>query len=367
LGLQLSLRAATKPRRNSECAAARELFGARVYDPEMSPTRASCALFVISLAACAPAPSANGGANAASPAQPLSTPSARSAQPNAVPSVANATPIASAVAPPQPSTSAPLHACGAFDCLAFASPSAAFDYVLRTNPRVLAVGEAHAQDDRPGIFSSTRRFGEQLLPLLSGKAKHLVIELLLANCQKRTVEAVKKEQAPVTEHQAASNQSEFVTLGKVAQRFGIEPQGLTPECAEYDAAVAGGEDGVARLLALVANQTTKEVEALLAKPETANEIIVTYGGALHNDLMPKPGQEAWSFGPRLAAATQNRYVELDLIVPEFVKDTDTWRNLPWFSAFDREHLSSETLLYRPAPNSFALIFPKTERDAPARL
>jgi hypothetical protein len=269
--------------------------------------------------------------------------------------------------PAQLNTSQPLHACGAFDCLAFASPSAALEYVLQTNPRVLAVGEAHAQDDRPGIFSSTRRFAEQLLPMLRGKSKHIVIELLLANCEKRTVEAVKKEQAPVTEHQAKSNQNEFVTLGKVAQQLGFEPQGLTPECADYDAAVAGGEDGVARLLALVANQTAKEVEALLAKPETANEIILTYGGALHNDLKPKPGQEAWSFGPRLAAVTQNRYVELDLIVPEFVKDTDAWRNLPWFSAFDREHLSNETLLYRPSPNSFALIFPKTERAAPARL
>ena len=93
-------------------------------------------------------------------------------------------------------------------------------------------------------------------------------------------------------------------------------------------------------------------------------MILTYGGALHNDLNPRPGQEAWSFGPQLAAVTQNRYVELDLIVPEFVKDSEAWRNLPWFSAFDREHPTSETLLYRPGPASFVLIFPKTEATAP---
>jgi hypothetical protein len=239
--------------------------------------------------------------------------------------------------------------------------------VLRERPRVLAVGEAHAQEGTPGIQSSTRRFAEQLLPKLAGQSKHIVIELLLANCKKETVAGVQKQQAPVTEHQAKSNQNEFVTLGKVAERLGIAPQGLTPECPEYEAVVASGKDSVARLLTLVADQTAKEVEALLADPQTSGDPIVTYGGALHNDLNPAPGQEPWSFGPKLAADTENHYLELDLIVPEFVKTSEAWRNLPWFSAFDREHLSAETLLYRAAPHSFVLIFPKTERPSPPEL
>jgi len=227
---------------------------------------------------------------------------------------------------------------------------------------VLAIGEAHAQQGTTGIHSSTRRFAEQLLPSLAGKAKHIVIELLVANCSKKTVERTAQAQAPVTENQAKSNQNEFLTLGKVAQRMGIEPQALAPTCAEYDSATAS-EDSVARLLALVARQTQTSVEALLAKPDTSGEPILTYGGALHNDLSPRPGQESWSFGPQLAQATQGRYVELDLIVPEFVKDTDAWRATPWFSAFDREHLGSETLLYRPSASSYALIFPKTQTSA----
>lgn len=251
-------------------------------------------------------------------------------------------------------------ACGALDCLAFATPEAAFAYVLAQNPRVLAVGEAHAQEGTTGIRSSTRRFAEQLMPLLSGKAKHIVIELLLANCQAKTVERAAQTQAPVTAHQAKTNQNEFLTLGKYAQRLGIEPQALAPDCAEYDRVAAAGEDGVAGLLTLVARETQKSVEALLAMPATSDELIVTYGGALHNDLTPRAGQESWSFGPALALASHGRYLEIDLIVPEFVKDTEAWRALPWFRAFDREQLTSETLLYRPAANSFALIFPKTE-------
>jgi hypothetical protein len=197
------------------------------------------------------------------------------------------------------------------------------------------------------------------LPLLAGKARHIVIELLVANCSAKTVERTAKTQAPVTEHQAKGNQNEFLTLGKVAQHLNIEPQALAPTCAEYDSAAAAGEDGVARLLTLVANQTRVAVEALLAKPETSGEPILTYGGALHNDLSPRPGQDSWSFGPQLSLATRGRYTELDLIVPEFVKDTEAWRAMPWFRAFDREHLTAETLLYRPSANTYALIFPKT--------
>jgi hypothetical protein len=277
-------------------------------------------------------------------------------------------PAPSASAPvPMPSQAAEPRACGALDCLAFATPEAAFEYVLRSEPRVLAIGEAHAQKGTAGIRSSTRRFAEQLLPLLSGKSKHIVIELLVANCKAKTVERATQAQAPVTEQQAKGNQNEFLTLGKYAQRLGIEPQALTPDCAEYDNAAAAGEDSVARLLALIAQKTESSVEALLAKAGTSSELILTYGGALHNDLAPRAGQESWSFGPKLARATRGRYVELDLIVPEFVKDTEAWRGLPWFRAFDREHLTGETLLFRPAPSSFALIFPKTEATATQEL
>jgi hypothetical protein len=226
---------------------------------------------------------------------------------------------------------------------------------------VLALGEAHAQQGQRGIHSSTRRFAEQLLPTLRGRAKHLVIELLVANCAQKTVSGVAKTQAPVTENQAKGNQNEFLTLGKVAQSLGIEPQALSPSCTDYDAVVAAGDDGVSKLLTLIADESRKSIERLLEDPN-AGEIVLTYGGALHNDLTPRPGQEPWSFGPALLAASGGKYVELDLIVPEFVKDTEAWRKLPWFAAFDREHLSHETLLYRPSasPGTFVLIFPKTD-------
>jgi len=257
--------------------------------------------------------------------------------------------------------------CGALDCLAFATPEAAFERVLESQPKILAIGETHAQADASGVATSTHRFAERLLPHLQGKAHHLVIELLLGNrqCKPGVEKEVVKRQAPVTEHQAKTNQNDIVTLGKYAQRYGIEPEGLTPRCEDYEAVAAAGENDISRLLQLIAEQTTRQVEAILAKNESG--IVLTYGGALHNDRQPRPGQEAWVFGPKLAADSAGQYVELDLIVPEFVQDTAAWRALPWFSAFDREHLSSETLLFQPAPQSFVLIFPKTEKAPPKPL
>jgi hypothetical protein len=307
----------------------------------MTSARARSALVTALLTACAPA-----------------TPAQSAVAPPTTAPTASAAAVPSTVAPEPASTAA--RRCGDFNCLAFATPEAAFGYVLQKNPRVLALGEAHAQQGTPRIRSSTRRFAEQLLPLLSGRAKHIVIELLVANCKEQTLTGVAKTQAPVTEHQAQSNQSEFLTLGKYARHLGIEPQALTPSCAEYESVLAAGDDGVARLLTLVAEQTQKAVTALLAEPDSNAQIVLTYGGALHNDLHPRAGQESWSFGPQLAAASQGRYLELDLIVPEFVKDTEAWRSLPWFPAFDREHLLNEALLYEATPGSFTLIFPKSE-------
>src|SRR6478609_37164 len=178
------------------------------------------------------------------PAQPPAPTAVSSHPPASSSAAATNAPAPTLPAPPEP------RPCGALDCLAFATPEAAFEYVLRSQPRVLAIGEAHAQAGTTGIRSSTRRFAEQLLPLLAGKSKHIVIELLVANCKAKTVERTAQIQAPVTEHQAKDNQNEFLTLGKVAQRLGIEPRALTPSCAEYDNAAAAGEDGVARVLTL---------------------------------------------------------------------------------------------------------------------
>jgi hypothetical protein len=249
---------------------------------------------------------------------------------------------------------------------------AAFDYVLQRSPRVLAIGEAHAQKGA-SVASSAQRFTERLLPRLAGKASDLVIEIWVANGKCGKVEQkVAQQQAPVTENQAGTNQDEFLEMGHRAKALGIAPHALVPSCDEYAQIAGAGAADVDRMLRMIAERTARDVSALLdrraahtpagaATPMATKPMIVAYGGALHNDLAPRAGREQWTFGTALSAKTAGSYVELDLIVPEFVKDTESWRSFPWFDAYRKNTNARGAVLYAMSENAFTLIFPRSER------
>jgi hypothetical protein len=198
-------------------------------------------------------------------------------------------------------------------CKAFPTAAAAFDFVLAESPRVLAVGEAHAQGDGPKSASSTRRFMEGLLPRLAPRATDLVIELWLANGSCGKVEQkVAEQQTAVTAPQAATNQNEFVELGHRAKALGIMPHALVPSCEQYRKIAGAGAADIEEMLVMLKSVTAHDVQELMTK-RAPQRLIVAYGGAMHNDLVPREGREGFSFGPELAAATGGRYVELDLV------------------------------------------------------
>jgi hypothetical protein len=245
-------------------------------------------------------------------------------------------------------------------CKAFPTAAAAFDFVLAESPRVLAVGEAHAQGDGPKSASSTRRFMEGLLPRLAPRATDLVIELWLANGSCGKVEQkVAEQQTAVTAPQAATNQNEFVELGHRAKALGIMPHALVPSCEQYRKIAGAGAADIEEMLVMLKSVTAHDVQELMTK-RAPQRLIVAYGGAMHNDLVPREGREGFSFGPELAAATGGRYVELDLVVPEQIKETDAWRAQPWYAYYSREKSGTEAYLFSWAPHAYALLFPRAD-------
>ena len=54
-----------------------------------------------------------------------------------------------------------------------------------------------------------------------------------------------------------------------------------------------------------------------------------------------------------------RFVALDLVVPEFIVDDDTWRSFPWYPQYDRARLGGKTTLFRTAERKYVLVFPET--------
>jgi hypothetical protein len=276
-----------------------------------------------------------------------------------------ATKPAVAVTPSPPLTA--FRDCGELGCKAFPDAAAAFDYVMAEAPRVLAVGEAHAQGEAAAgvkAASSTKRFMDALLPRLAPRASDLVIELWLANGSCGKVEKqVQQQQSAVTAPQAASNQNEFVELGHRAKALGIMPHALVPSCEQYRKIAGAGASDIEEMLTMIRDVTRRDVEELLTKrgPE---RLVVAYGGAMHNDLVPRKGREAFAFGPDLSQSTQGRYVELDLVIPEQIKDTDAWRALPWYAFYSRDKAGSEAYLYSWAPHAYALVFPKAAEPGP---
>jgi hypothetical protein len=275
------------------------------------------------------------------------------------PAPAPAKPESAAAKASSPGPSLDPQPCGALGCLAFSTPEKAFEKVLAENPRVLAIGEAHAQKGTEGVDSSTKRFTEQLLPKLDGRATDLVVELWVADgqCGKKE-QAVAEKQKPVTEHQAESNQNEFVTLGNRSKALSIRPHVLRPSCEEYEKILAAQND-VGQMLTLIADHTAQLIERILEVRKTPDKMVIAYGGAMHNDLVPREGRESYSFGPRLKQRTAGRYVELDLIVPEYIKDTEAWRSLAWVAHYDRDKLGERTVLFNPQPGSYVLVFPRS--------
>lgn len=256
--------------------------------------------------------------------------------------------------PPPGATACP----GTVPCLRFATPEAAFRHVLAREPLVLGIGESHAPADK-GVPSSTERFTTALLPLVAPKASDVVVELWApdARCTK-AVKAVASAQRPVIEAQAETNQNEYVVLGTRAKEAGMTPWLLRPTCADFDQIADAGADAIGTMLGLVKRLTQEKVTQLHQR--SPEKIVIAYGGALHNDLDPPAATRDYSFGPELDRLVAGRYVELDLIVPEFVKPTPSWQKLPWYASFEADTDRDRTTLYRTGERSFVLVFARTK-------
>lgn len=259
-------------------------------------------------------------------------------------------------------------AAGGPACLRFASTEDAFRWVLGQEPAILAIGEAHAQKGTENIPSATKRFTDSLLPILENRASDVLVEAWAGDpkCQ-REVKAVASAQKPVQQAQAQTNPNEYLALGNRAKALGMVPDLLRPTCDDYANLADAGADTITESLGLIKRLTQAHATRLFQRNEGLKngKVVVTYGGAMHNDLAPSDALRKYSFGPELLTTTGGRYVELDLIVPEYVKKTETWEKLAWFASWQADTGPKEkATVYRLGDKSFVLIFPTTPVPSP---
>ncbi|HTJ84183.1 MAG TPA: hypothetical protein VL400_20830 [Polyangiaceae bacterium] len=306
------------------------------------------------------------------PASPSGSPSAASVTTGLASSEAPSTPHSTDA--PSTTTAAPAvsvgpvgadgsFACGPLRCRRFKTATEAFDSILeRDRPLILSIGETHAQKGSEGVASTTSRFTTDLLPRLEGRASSLILELWVrdGSCGKKE-EKVETQQKEVTKTQSDANPNEFQTLGEKSKALGIVPFILRPTCDEYDKIIKAGDDAVMEMLGMITRNMRDKADKLFVETDKKQKgkMVVTYGGAMHNDLAPRPGREQWSFAKDLDKTASGRFVELDLIVPEFIKDTESWKGLAWYPAYDKATMGSSAVLVEMGPRSYALVFPKT--------
>jgi len=271
--------------------------------------------------------------------------------------------------------------CGDSTCLFFPTNADAASYLLtHYRPQVIGFGEAHAQAD-----STTRatalRFSDSLLPAFQGKASFLLVELMTSpsGCE-LAKERVEKETAPITAPQAGTNQADYFTLGHHARALGILPDLLRPTCEDLSA-IGSSDEAVLHTMETIARLSTAELIRKL--PKSASEpasssvptlsrppCLLAYGGALHNDVAPAPDYASWSYGPELSRLTSDKYLEVDLLLPEGLT-ASPWARFEWFpqiiAAYDEKRPEEAALLER-SPRSVALILaedtPRMSDEAP---
>jgi hypothetical protein len=250
---------------------------------------------------------------------------------------------------------------GCTPCTVVASPLEGFQRVLDAKPAVLAVGEVHELKGSPKVQSALKRFTRELLPALQGRVTSLVVETWMLNGACGEVEKKANTVVSKATQRPDSTEDELTAFLDRTYAMGVKNHILIIDCDDYRSMLsdAGELDAEASLL-LVKRKVEEKAREVIDREEggTAERVLVLYGGAVHNDLVPLPEWAAYSFGPSLAKDAH--VVELDLLVPEYVEDDEDLKKEPWFAAAMTLSKKGKTVLINPHLDVYLLLFARTK-------
>jgi hypothetical protein len=249
------------------------------------------------------------------------------------------------------------------------TPAAALREVLRrTSPRVMGIGEYHQKTRTVNVRSAVRRFSEQMLAAIGAETSDLIVETWVTEgrCgddEKRVVKNVEK-----TTERPAATEDEVLSLLKRAKQLGVQPHILKVGCSDYKMLLGAGKVDYDKLLTMITRHLRQTATQILtarrgrdAGPAGGRRLVVLYGGALHNDLYPVEGLEGYSYAEALQKLSGDRYVELDLYVPELIEGDKTLSAEPWYPLLRLASLKGVVLIER-GERSFILVLQRGQRS-----
>ena len=237
----------------------------------------------------------------------------------------------------------------------YPTAAAAVQAILADKTRVVAFGEYHQQKKTAKIPSALKRFTREILPVLAAAGvTDLVVESWLTTGECGEVEQKAVAQVHKTTERPATTENEVVTLLRQAKGSGLQPRILQVACKDYQSIFAGGQVDFDRLLRLTRDQLDIQIRKALQRP--GSRAVVSYGGALHNDLRPSTDLAPYSFGPAIAQAVDGHYLEIDLYVPEYIEKDASIQSQDWYKQYRKAYRPKRVFVMERGPGSFALVF-----------
>ena len=247
--------------------------------------------------------------------------------------------------------------------------SAVAEVLAETDPGIIAFGEYHQQIQTTGVQSALKRFTNSILPSVKHRLTDLVVETWISTggCGKN--EGVVTNEVDKVTKRPAATEDETVTLIRTAAAFGIKPSVLELACDDYGRLIGDAGVDYLALLELVGERlgSTAKRAYLDRHPSGAartprqNGVVAIFGGAIHNDARPLEMWKTVSFGPDLATLDAG-YIEIDLVVPEFVENSDVAKKERWYPIFEETASHDAVSLIETGPRAYVLVLKKGITD-----
>ena len=250
--------------------------------------------------------------------------------------------------------------------------SAAREILAESQPRILGIGEFHVLAGARPVLSTMERFTADIDALTAG-ASDLIVETWVQDGKCGASEAVVSRDVEDQLERPPTVQNHLLTMLDRARKRGLTPHVMTMTCADYEELVRAGQDqsGAGQVdfekmllltkvkLAQLARNVLQYRESATGSSERATAeqggMIVMYGGALHNDEYPFAGLEDISYVKDVRALVGDRYVELDLYVPEFIEGNALAQQETWYPPFVRHASAERVLVFQRGPRSYLII------------
>jgi hypothetical protein len=239
--------------------------------------------------------------------------------------------------------------------------AAALAAIVPTDARVIGFGEMHSRTDRAQVTSALSHFTREGLPSLADKLSDLIVETWIVDpkCGQSAKTATAKVE--ITVRRPQETKSEIAVLAETARAAKIQPHAMKLSCADYERVAPSGKDVqpdvmlglITRELGRIADEAVRHRD----KEPNHRPWIALYGGSLHNDRFPATGVEDWSYAARVDQLTGNKFVEIDLIVPELAEADPAARKQPWFPLVTS---TDDTVkVWKRGERSFVVLFPRS--------